>query len=374
MPVWDPKSARPQTQKEWAYKSRTYVAQVVAVDPSVGTMDVILVGLRERYKVDTPTHGFSVQGVASSWSRYMPVENEYVHVAFDSANRPCFVGMATYLFESDSGMYAKAAGYLGTTFRTLGKGEYDLRSSGGAGYYFDRFGHATLEAGVTTIELDRDRMESVGNSGLWVRGGFGTEVRWGDVKRLTTGTAPSAVLPSPATSVAAKEWRRTLGTNPLPGVNFYLEVEEVGDVRDDLGAVVVGTAGQALRYRRRMYDATGTTPVYTAEVDVLGNVRVALGATAAVGVEVIGTSSPFRGTFRSVEVEAVVGSASVRAAGEVQLAGGGGTASDGVVLGSALSTWLQSQLSVLTAFGPSGPAIAPLVPGVQYSNTVKGSV
>lgn len=46
-------------------------------------------------------------------------------------------------------------------------------------------------------------------------------------------------------------------------------------------------------------------------------------------------------------------------------------ASQAAVLGDALSTWLTTNLSVATAFGPSGPAATGLVPGVQLSSTVK---
>jgi len=87
-----------------------------------------------------------------------------------------------------------------------------------------------------------------------------------------------------------------------------------------------------------------------------------------------GAASPLAVTFATVDVEAAVGNAKLGAKALVQLAGGGGTASDGVVLGVGLSTYLTTELSVLTAFGPSGPAVVPLVAGTQYSATVKASV
>lgn len=59
----------------------------------------------------------------------------------------------------------------------------------------------------------------------------------------------------------------------------------------------------------------------------------------------------------------------IDAATKVELGAG---ASESLVLGDALSTYLTSKLTVATAFGPSGPSSVPLVAGIELSNLVKG--
>lgn len=386
--VWDEDG--PPTYEEWNFKHRTHDGQIRHVNAVDGKITVQLFGSNEQYVVDIPVQELSFQGVGSSFQRAMPQTNSYARIGFGPQNNAYCVRLMTWNPSADNGMYGQLAALaqadrdaggvtgFGYVWRDLAEGEFDLRSKGGAGYYFTEDGHALFEAGPTTIELDKNRFESTGNAGLWVRGGDGTEVRSGDVKRLLPGAfeeTPAVVNPTGAP--APKEWSIEVGVpTPVTGTpTLTLYTEQAGDVRDDLGKPVL-LAGKPVRYQETFYDAAGVLPTLTVTVDVLGNVDITQEDTAVPGGVKVngGAASPLTVKFAQVDIEAGVGNAKLGAKGLVQLAGGGGSASDGVVLGSALSTWLTTQLSVLTAFGPSGPAVAPLVMGTQYSATVKASV
>ena len=369
-------SARLGTQAEYAFRSRIAPGQIVSVNPDAGTCTFQLLYSQEQHTCDLPVN-ISAQGLNSAWQRHMPQEKDYVEVAFDPVNRPFIVRHSLWTGPDSAGSYAKLATVakndpagFGAIFRTLNRGEYDLRSSGGAGYYFNNVGHATISGGPTAIELDARRLESRGRANLWVRAGDGTSVRYGDVRRVlnpVTDFVESPVVANPTGAVVAKEWRAVVGGTPSVGVTVTLADLHAGDVRDDRGVVVVQSRSQLpLRARNTYYGASGTTAVLTVEVDAAGNVAVTQAATAALrGLDVSVTKAAVKST---------VGDLGLTAQANVTLAGAGGVATDGVVLGSALSTYLTSQAFVLTALGPSSPIQVPLIAGVEYSETVKASV
>lgn len=387
--VWDDEDHRHGTQEEWRFKSRTFTGQIVGIDEENGKLIVQLLGSRQKYDVDAPTFGLSVRGVKSSWMRHMPQVKDYVDLSFGPDNRPKLHRVTAWKFRADSGGWAEIAkaaaandGNLGLVWRKLKQGEFDCRSSGGAGYYFTADGHAVVEAGPTAIELDKNRFESFGTAGLWVRRGDGVELRYGEVKRLLPGTFEETKvgvpgLPPNPTAAAPKEWRRVLAfkTPPLGTPVLNIEIEEAGDVRDDLGVPVVGPYGTPLRYRRRFFDASGVIEALKIEVDALGNTKVTQNAIAVPGgVEVVGgAASPLKTSFLSQEHNATT-SYKVQATTTCDIGGtagvninSGGTADSVMVRGTELATYFASKLSVLTAFGPSGPAIVPLAPGVELS-------
>lgn len=407
--VWEHNDDLSGVQNEWAFKSRTFTAQIKGVVPETGTMTIELIGSRERYVVDIPVTGFSIKGQQSAWQRYMPTEREYVDITFDARNRPRVVGISLFS-DNDSGAYAAVAAAKGVAnknldliFRRLARGEFDLRSSGGAGYYFSKDGHATLQAGTTTIELDKNRSESVGKAGLWVRGGDGAEVRHGDVKRLLPGTfdetsvglIPPQLTPNP-TAVAPKEYRRELG-KLVPGpIPLLLETLEVGDVRagaTDLFIPALGPYGIPLRYRHKLFDATGLIPTLTVVVDALGNVKVTQDKLAVPGgIELVGGElSPLKTSFFS-QSHAAATSIALSATTTLDLSSGagpgfmnlnaGGAADVFLVRGDDLKLWLDTTLKIwadthvhpTSAPGsPTGPAAVPLTaaPPTILSMTAK---
>lgn len=389
MPVWDEGEVGHGTEQEWELKSRTATGQIRGIDEANGKLIVELIGSREKYEVDAPVFGLSANGINSSWARHMPQVRDFVDITFTPDNRPRLVRVTTWNPTSNAGGYAAISaaatnniGNLGLIWRKLSQGEFDMRSSGGAGYYFTNDGHAILQGGPTTIELDKNRYESFGNAGLWVRRGGGVEVRYGDVKRLLPGTfAETSVsptgLPLNPTAAGAKEWSRSLTAQPAPGVTLSLEDEVVGDVRDALGVPVPGGFGVPLRSRRRWYGADGLATILTFEVDAVGNVSVEQAATAvAGGVDLSMPTNPFSIETLSFVVSGtasgkVDGGAKLDLTGVLVNVNAGGTADSSMVRGDQLAIYFATKLSVLTAFGPSGPAIVPLAPGAELSLAAK---
>lgn len=367
MPVWDENTHREGTEEEWAFKSRTFTGQVVGVDEENGRLSVRLLGSTEKFDVDAPVQGLSVNGVRSAWQRHMPSVKDYVDLSFGADNRPHLHRVVSWKFRNDSGGWAditKAAnagdGNLGLIWRKLRQGEFDLRSSGGAGYYFTADGHATIQAGPTSIELDKNRSESIGNAGLWVRRGDGVEVRFGDVKRsLPLTFEETKATPNPVGAVAPKEWFVEVGypTPPagLPKLVFYRE--QAGDVRS---AILVpelhsGTA-LPLRYRRELYDASGLVQTLSVEVDALGNTKVTQSATAVLGgIDVSMAASPLSVRALRSSISAVttnVIASSLPAAGVFL---GSATAFEAVIKGT---TYAAAFVPQVTAQGALYTALA----------------
>jgi hypothetical protein len=392
MPVWEHGENRHGVQEDWQFRNRTYTAQVRGVDTLNGTITVDLIGSRERYTVDIPAQ-ISASGITSSWARSMPSVNDYVEIGFGPRNNAYAIRMTTWNLGKDNGGYkllsdaaAKGIGSLDLIFRELKQGEHDLRSSGGAGYFFTQDGHAAIEAGPTNIQLDKNRSESVGEAGMWHRFGDGVDVRYGDVKRiaLPTDFEESIPPPNPASMLKPKEWRVELSvlSPPLgtPKLTYY--TEEAGDIRDDTGLIpqLQSGTGLPLRYRKTLQDATGLVPVLTVEVDVRGNIQVTQGVTAtpAGGINIVGgATAPFMASFFKAEIDTKT-SFKVAATTTCDIGGmtavninAGGAADSSMVRGDQLAIYFARKLSVLTAFGPSGPAVVPLMPGSELSLLAK---
>lgn len=356
-------SIKSSQQAEWAYKSRTYVGQIESVDPNNGVIKVHVQGIHESRNANIPLWGLHYDGYRSSWFRYMPEPGAFVKCSYGPRNELEVLGYEAVGDEVDptsddqTGASTPQVGGYATirkqsmsvglkVFRPIQQGEFDLRSAGGAGFYASRDGVMTLEAGPRTFSLDKTRNEAVGVAGLHVLGDNGVEVRFGDVKRLLPGRAlESAVLPIPAAAVAPKEWSVKVGypTPPLgvPALTFYSE--QAGDIRDGLGAPVVGSFGMPLRYQRVAYDASGLVPTLTVETDALGNTRVFQAATAIAGYHI---------------ESAALGGISLVAP---RLALGSKTATEPAVHGAVLATLLTTWAGIIgAAVGSLPPATPPL--------------
>lgn len=392
-------------RNEYAQKHRTFIGQIESVDPANGVMSVRVDAIHDSKQVNLPLWGLSYNGAQSSWCRYMPDAGAFVRVGYGPKNQLEVLNYSVFgedlnpdgsqragSFTPGLGGYAALARFAKNAengmrgFRTLKSGEFDLRSSGGAGYYFTSGGHATISAGTTSLDLDKNRNEMTGDALMLQVGGDGCQVTLGDVKRILipgVDSTTSVVPPSPAGASIPKEWRVIVGTDThlvppaIPGV-FY--TEHAGDIRDALGLPVLGSFGAPLRYRKKLYDALGQVDIPTAQllsidVDILGNVVVTQGDTAVPGGMKItgGALSPLNTAFFTQTHEAAT-SMALSAQTTMDVSGltglnlnAGGAADQAMVRGDALSLWLTTQLSVQTAFGPSGPAILGLNPGVELS-------
>jgi hypothetical protein len=373
----------PNVRSDATTRGRTFIGQIESVRPEDGVVQVRVEGINESRLANIPLWGMYYDGGSSSWSRYMPPPGATVRLGFGPRNEMEILNYVVYGEDSDAqgdggSREPRLGGYKALTrfarnntnrmriWRDLRPGEFDLRSSGGAGYYFTQDGRAILEAGVTALELDKASQEARLSAFLTVMGEYGAEVRFGDVKRTPLGGAiEEPVDIDPSVAVLPKEWRVRLAAQPFPGADFPLFEDHAGDIREGTPLQPVrGASGLPLRRRTRTYDPSGLFETLKVQVDVQGNIEVEQIATATFGL----SASFFKANI------ATVTSASIAAGTTLDLGGqtgvninAGGEADDGIVKGQALSTYLTEKLKVPTAWGLSGSAILPLSSGVEYS-------
>ena len=384
-----------QVQAEWSFHSRTYVAQIFDIDPVNGVAQVHVNGVQESRAVTIPMWAFNYNGPSSSWQRYMPEKNAFLKVAYGPRNEVEALGYALWGHDLDP-QGGAAHPYIGgyatirkladantngmAIFRRLQPGEFDLRSSGGAGYYATRTGIMTVEAGPVYYRLDKSTSTARGNAQLHALGGGSSQIRIGDVYRVQSVKtfAESLVLPNPTGAPAAKEWQITVAApNPLdPTGQTSLSLFDVvaGDVRDATGFPVLQSVTQLpARYRSRAWDAPGLSPTVTVEVDSVGNIALTQSITAT---GTLPNTGGLRATTQSFGLSART-AGTVAAGTTLDLTGASinvnaaGTANSAMVRGDALNLYLTTKLSVQTPLGPSGPALIPLTPGVELSLTAK---
>lgn len=316
--------------------SRVMVGQVLNVDTSTGLLNVQMLDAPLAIQATVPIE-FTSNGASSSWRRYMPEAFTYVTVAFDPNNRPKILG---YALPGSSNRSVFDGGYElksqqaaeGTlrAFRPLQLGEHDLRSSGGAGYYFTRDGRGIIEAQNLAMTLDTNEQSVVIESANIVRiETYGSAV----------GIDRSSATPNIGSMLSPERLIVRVGAQLPSGAALDAYRLEAGDLRDGLGASISGPGAGFTRMREQAFNASGVE-VFARSVDTTGAFE---------------QSALLSQSYTAPRV----------------ILNAGGPADDVAVRGRALSLWLTTQLSVATAFGPSGPALMPLRAGVELSATLE---
>lgn len=322
----------PDTFRESATTlSRVIVGQIKSVTPEEGLVTVECASTQQAFRLAIPMAGFSPQLMTSSWQRYMPQRFDFVRIAFEPDNTPMIIGYHPF-DESPGGVaprqgaYAGLARYgkdnpnnVGSIFRTLQEGEWDMRSSGGAYILGTRSGTLNLRAGgAASIRLSKSAKETV-NQGLLFRSEQdGVKVRWGEVRReippggaevnLVEPTTGAPLAPNPGAVAGGanntfREFSIDVGYVPAvaaPRLRYYdfaagTPTTALGAPELVLPDVTAGpTQGTPvlpapLRARARYFGASGIEPaLLRTEVDHLGNVQVAQAPTATTGINVVG--------------------------------------------------------------------------------------
>jgi hypothetical protein len=326
-------TSRPFQDQKGA-KSRTHVGQIISVDTLNGRVVVRSATSGEEFTLQIPLGGFSINGLTSSWDRYMPQRNDYVKIGFGPDNSPELMGYAAFGDELDpsgnrqGSIAAPRQGYyatvrraadadpngLGLIFRQLKEGEWDKRSSGGAYILGTQDGTLTLAGGGgADIRLIKERQEAIHTANLDVFNDNGVEVRFGLVKRLLppVNGVPSfnesePIIPNPGAFPAPpgilstnREHRTKVQFLPppagIPALTYYDEAQ--GTVYEDIGTPAVAIPSPTiepealvpfppspLRSRSRWYALDGLIPSLEVDVDFLGNVQVQQLPTAPIGL------------------------------------------------------------------------------------------
>jgi len=294
-------------QNEEQFKNRSVTAQIKTVDEDNGRIKVEVDGFHDSPLLQIPLQGFSINRLNSSWVRYMPQENEHVKLNFNQDGSVESVGYCAFGEEAEdtkeetktgggrpeprqSG-YARARKLadantdgLGTIFRKLYRGEWDMRSKGGADIYGNRHGTLSLAGGGgASIRLIKKKQETRMRTDLLVTENSGVDMRMGRIKRQLVPGASETEFSTPGPgAVGAREWTVDVGF-PTPAVTLPLYTQKHGDVRDGLGVPEFNSIFQPLRSSQNWYDPTGLINTLSVTVDSQGNVEVSQGELAAVG-------------------------------------------------------------------------------------------
>lgn len=369
-------------QDETQYHNRINVGQIVGVRTDDGIITVRLT-TGALHKMPIPVYGFSMPinnqdnqelrtGASASWIRYMPQVGDFVKVGFGPDNRPEVIAYATWGdLPSERGPPGQLGGYAQfsrardrgvaglETFFTLNPGEWDLRSSGNAYIRGGQFGTLFLAGGGVTLSMQKEQEEMNARAGLTKVDSTGAEIRFGDVKRQTGTDFEEVVVPG-----SGKEWLLQLSqqTAPEPVIPNQFYTAQAGDIRDSQGVIEVSSTGNPLRLREQVFDGlpqAGQPVPYVRTVDAIGNIEEVLGATATSHVI---TGSSIASFSRTGYLDLTYGASSSISL-QAPLVNLGSNATEPVVRGNLLNTYLTTILSVPTALGPSGPATIGLVAG-----------
>ena len=281
------------------------------------------------------------------------------------------------------------------SFRDLQEGEMDWRSSGGAEVFLSRAGRVQLSTGLTQFFLDKETDAGVLEA-PWLS--FGAKQSRLGVLPLPS-VSPSAASfmrlgqvrrrfdPTSTTRSAIRTVANTVGVLPVPNTIFdnpqeyvlslgsddeqatalaaprallyeeragvvYAENDQAAPAGETAVPVLFKNVGLPLRYRKRVYGATGlaATPdalriaAWEVQIDAVGNVAVSQSATAALGISVTslgaaGLDATFAGPVR------------VQGGGPVRVQGGP------LLTADALQVQLGSLATLLDGALIKGPAL-----------------
>lgn len=389
-------------EDHWRFNTRTNVGFVQEVNPVKGTMRVQPLGHSVSYESTVPQLGLTFNGANSSWIRYMPDEGAQAQVTQNLQGRWEGLGYTHWSpsaetnFNSTYQEVTRQAesgenGYR--QFRTLGKGEFDMRSAGGAYIRGDRLGTLALEGQAASLRLSGGKNEAQLEAELTrIEANGGSYIRLGEVKRTlppTLYTEQTINVPGGASLTAVpgsnvvREWAVNVGVNTA-AASLSLYNRLAGDVRDGLGASVVDArTGGFLRDLEEHYLNDGVQVALTKRVDNYGRVTWNQGTSAALGVPTIpGVSVTLQGLVVSASSGNVAVSLPGASAGTQQLLLGSQTAIEAAVKGT---TWglaratLNSQLitfvSILSAAATAfGTAFSSVVPSQPAAATAAGAL
>jgi hypothetical protein len=286
------------------FHTRTQIGQVTTVKEADGIVSIRVEPNADESQAVIPLLGLSVNGVKSSWGRYMPDRGALIKCAYgpDDSLQPLSYGtwgshIKTGESEDGDGVFLPEIGGYSqlkdlqeknvpgiNTFRQLRCGEWDFRSSGNAYFHLSNQGHVLLTGGLASINLDKNRFEANHESGLITHGAEGTISKLGDVKRLLN---PLTDVNETVIDTATKEYLLKVSI-PNPIVETKMVDVRAGDVRGDsiaafspsLGPLVTDpvlntpSVPAPLRYRAITYDITGQLEQFKAEIDLEGHLEI----------------------------------------------------------------------------------------------------
>jgi hypothetical protein len=305
---------------------------IMSVDVHNGVVGVRLKDVGYRNTVKLPIFQVSIKGTSSSWFRFMPQVGDIVTLVQNQNGAMHIVGYEVLNYQQ----IAKEDEAETFLFRELQQGEFEIRSKGMASIFGSDTGVLRLAGGPAILKLDRQNLEASLESPLIKQRAMACEIRFGEVRRrvLPTDFEDTALVGG-----TLREFRlvvaREVGPASLPMVDV-----KVGDVVQEIApAYPLAVSGFAtpLRVSARVLDPSGLLGLFGLRVDALGNLEV---------------------------VQAVGGQMVLQPGLTIRL--GGSTATEPLVLGLVLNTFLTNLIAVL-----QGAVVAtPVGPGTLNPATI----
>lgn len=223
-------------------------------------------------------------GAGPAWGRYMPQPTDLLKIGFGHDNTPFAIGYDALAYRDDvadgySGwpelnrLYAEAATNASVAdnkkkfgqFIPLQPGEYDFMSSGGAYIYGDNRGRLYLAGGSVSVSLVKNEMRLNTNAQLWSHTSESSELRFGQVRRVSDQTTG---LESALSDKSLRELKLTLKQSSRKLVDLA-----VGNVINDSGAVIDSTFSQASLLRLATYN-DASSKLLELNIDSVGNIDI----------------------------------------------------------------------------------------------------
>lgn len=299
--------------KRKQYMSRIMRGIITGVDNING---IVTVEIEEAVSVDTielSFDAFSLNGNTSAWFRFMPQIGSVVLFGYRPSGKLELLRYSPIQYErlSDLELNNQFTG-----FRTLQPGEFDLRSSGGAGFYATEQGEFIVSAGPARSAWTLATDEARHTAGLSAWSSSNSVLRFGDVKRNFVGYPAEHTVPvedysefslSLVNSVTALLKKVVIQVGDIIGVNSITPVLDV-----DPGM------GLPLRGRFEFYDEFGTIKT-SMNVSTTGDVDISISELAlTVGMRIVGLLNNLLVRFLTITLNAVTDLA-LRAGATIQI-------------------------------------------------------
>jgi len=280
--------------RDSSYFNRLVHGQLKTPDTANGKAQVDFREICGTRQVTVPTLWFSADGRTSAWGRYMPMGGELVHLGQRNDGTPVILSYdATATKDGSPGWSeiteaqkdGKTPGFQ--NWRELKRGEFDFKSSGDAYIHGSNAGVLSLYGGQAFIKCEKNAYRISSKAATYRSISNTCEMRYGNVyRKLTPVDADEVAVPPGGTlqeflvdinqmlpgGIAAPQSKAKLHFG-----NILMPISNIPELSTKTGA--------PLRGRITIGDVANALPVFTLEIDQIGNVVWNQGPTGIMGLD-----------------------------------------------------------------------------------------
>lgn len=299
--------------KRKQYMSRIMRGFITSIDNITGIATVEIEESLGVSKMEISFDAFSLNGAGSAWFRFMPQVGSVVLFGYRPSGKLELIKYSPVNYEQINEIADK--GQL-AGFRRLRPGEFDLRASGGAGFYANNKGEFIVSAGSARSVWALAEDEARHTAGLSAWSSANSMLRFGDVKRNFAGYPAEHTVPtqdytefslSLVNSMYALLKKVVIQVGDVIGINSVTPTLDV-----DPGMNL------PLRGRFEFYDDTGNIKT-SMNVSTTGDVDISMSELAlTVGMRIVGLLNNLLVRFLTITLNAVTDLA-LRAGATIQI-------------------------------------------------------